>query len=332
MNNIRVGIELAGSQAADRARALYLVAELRKNGFINADFIENATEVDFLITRKRDFSKKYHNKYKIFDVSDAIICPPKSNSYLKRVYQKYYINRKILNYIKQFNAIIVGSQAQKEVFQKYIKNIFIIPDVSYYDEHLVTNLKPNPKDGVVFVWDGQGHNFPYLEKIIQKNLKFFRLDDVKIKIITDKFDYKRGVDNYQKIKSYSINSIFIEWDPTSFIAHVNSGHIGLAPVDLTCPFASAKPDNKMVNYQGLCLPAIASATKAYSDFSENSGGGVIVCRTDEDWGNALECWRNKKHKALECGLKGREYVLKNYSAETLGKRWSQIIMNIANDE
>jgi hypothetical protein len=204
-----------------------------------------------------------------------------------------------------------------------------MPDSSYYHELFEIANKPTRFDKTIFVWDGQGHNFRYLEKVIKNNITFFRRSDVLLKVITDRFNQLNNIDNMVKLEKYEINSEFVEWKVDTFMKEVNSAHVGLAPVDLKCPHAFAKPDNKLVNYQGLGLPVIASATRAYVDFSWNSPGGVITCKTDADWHMALEYWRANNLQAMRRGFLGRQYVLENYAPAVLAKRWQSIVLELA---
>lgn len=206
----------------------------------------------------------------------------------------------------------------------------MIPDSSFYHYDYMQQVKPASRDRVVFVWDGQGHNLGHLESIIKKNVDFFRKEDVILKVVTDRYNPSVGFDNAAVIKKYGINAEFIEWKPESFMNEVNKAHVGLAPVDMKCAHAMAKPDNKMVNYQGVGLPVIASATPAYEEFSKRSPGGVIVCHTDDDWRNALEYWRINRQQALTEGLLGRVYVIENYVPDVLSRKWKEIIDVVSN--
>jgi glycosyltransferase involved in cell wall biosynthesis len=325
-----VGIELSGISASDRSRGFYLKDELARLNF-NTSIVSQNCVVDVRIMLKRDFGRiKANGERLIFDVSDAILTPPRSSSAIKRIYRKIIVNPRVGQFLSQCNAIVVASELQRLAMKKYNSQVFVIPDSSFYHYDYMQQVKPAHCDRIVFVWDGQGHNIGYLESIIKKNVDFFKKEDVFLKVVTDRYNSSVGCDNAVMIKKYGVNAEFIEWKSENFMDEVNKAHVGLAPVDMKCAHAMAKPDNKMVNYQGMGLPVIASATPAYEEFSKRSPGGVMVCRTDDDWRNALEYWRINRQQALTDGLLGRVFVIEKYAPEVLSRKWKEIIDVVAN--
>jgi len=331
---MKIGIELSKIPATDRARGEYLINTLSASG-VTITAIDENNEVDVRIIMQRGpavwHRKRESNKAIIFDVSDAILTPPLSHSLFKRVYQKLVINPRYLSFFSECSAIVVACRRQQEILEKFGISSFIIPDHSYYHTAFDASKRPNPSDRIIFVWDGQGHNFPYLELIIRENIQFFRRADVSLKVVTDQKNLANGIDIKRKLLSYHINATFVEWNEATFVQEVNAAHVGLVPVDLRCPHAAAKPDNKMVNYQGLGLPIIASSTMAYEDYSRNSPGGVIICNSIGDWGDALEFWRMNRKNVIEKGGQGRSYVIEKYSAKALTAVWMNVINKVLNE-
>jgi len=334
LKKIKIGIELSGIHTSDRARGNYLIAETSKSD-TRISSICPSDNVDVRIIMKRGAEvwgrKKKPGEILIFDVSDAILTPPLSYSIAKRLYQRLVINPKYISFLSECNAIVVACRKQQEILSKYGISSLIIPDHSYYHTSFDASKRKIPTERIIFVWDGQGHNFPYLELIIKENIEFFRRSDVLLKVVTDKKNLVNGTDNKEILLSYNINATFVEWNEASFVQEVNAAHVGLAPVDLRCPHAIAKPDNKMVNYQGLALPIIASSTMAYKDYSKKSPGGVIICDSMSDWSDALEFWRLNRDTVIQRGAQGRSYVIENYSAKALTNAWLRVIDSVLNE-
>lgn len=329
MGNITIGVELSGIPASDRARGEYLAEGLRKLGY-NAFNANEGDKVDLRISRKRDFFREKNEKYMIFDVSDAILTPPRHFSTAKKLYQQLVANQRIRRFLSHCDAVVVASTEQRRIMRKYNDNTYVIPDRSYYHELYDPSVKPDPKDRIIFVWDGQGHNFRYVQKVIEEHSEFFRKKDVLLKVITDRIDASRNIDNKELLHSYAINAEFVEWASQTYISEVNKSHIGLAPVDMRCRHAMAKPENKLLNYQGLGLPAIASATKAFVEFASRSPGRTFVCSSHDDWEEALEYCRKNRRGLFEDGYQGRQFVCTNYAAETLASSWQEVIDNVIN--
>jgi len=328
---MKVGIELSGIPTSDRARGAYLVNELKSIGF-DVCLVDETELVDLRIMLKRDRRalgrEKNGEELRVFDVSDAILIPPINRNFLLRIYQLAVVNRRYSRFLTQCDAVVAASRAQQISMRRYNSNVYVIPDSSYYHPEYDQAEKPDPSRRVIFVWDGQGHNFPFLEYLIGRNTNFFRKNDVLLKVVTDRIDRVKNRNNKQKLDSYRINSEFIDWNVESFMREVNAAHVGLAPINLACPHSRAKPDNKIVNYQGLGLTAIASSTMAYSDYAKASAGGVIICKTDEDWRGALEYWRLNRMQSIAIGSLGRQFVLDNYTTPALARMWQRVIHDV----
>lgn len=92
---MNVGIELSGISTSDRSRGSYLKDELARLNF-NTSIVGKNCVVDVRIMLKRDFGRRRANGERlIFDVSDAILTPPNSNSTIKRIFQKIIVNPRV---------------------------------------------------------------------------------------------------------------------------------------------------------------------------------------------------------------------------------------------
>jgi hypothetical protein len=324
---MKIGIELSEIDAANRSRGNYLVHELRNNGY-NASFVEKDEIVDIRILLKRDFFRKKRNEILIFDISDAILIPPRSRSFIRKLYHKYIFNRKYGLFFKMCDAVVVACDFQKRSILNYNEKTFVIEDSSHY-HHSYNNRKDEIGNKIIFVWDGQSPNLKYLMSVLKKNIDFFKKDDVIIKVITDLVNPITKENNKDILSKLGINCEFIEWNKHTFMNEVAKGHIGLAPLDIFCPHAFAKPCNKMINYQGLGMGIIASKIPSYFDFSINSPGKIIICNDDSDWLSALEYFRLNKDKMVNSGVVGRRYVIENYAPENIIRKWINVIESLS---
>jgi glycosyltransferase involved in cell wall biosynthesis len=320
-----LGVELAGTSASARGRGLYLVPELKKYG-INIKYVDDCEKTDIRIIQGGGLPRDVNSNTVIYDMSDAILIPPKFNNFAKRIYQKIFINRRWRNFLSSCDAIVVASETQKKSVLSCSHNVYVIPDCSYYHNYFSDKTKDS--NVIKFVWDGQGHNFPYVESIIKDNLFFFKRADVEIVIISDKIDKISGRNNEDILKAYDVNSRFVLWDSDTYIIEVANCDIGLAPVNMNCEHAAAKPCNKLVNYGGLGLPCIASAIPAYSNFSLKAYNCISLCHTSKDWTENLNFWIDKKGSLA--GLKRRlhQIVIDHYHPEVLAQEWLKVIQNV----
>lgn len=321
---ITVGIELNGTRASTLGRVDYLFEKL-KSSDLKVKEVCAGEYVDIRIVQSGRFEHVKNEKILLADFSNPILIPPRYNGLVKNIYQRFFINRKWRNFLCSCDAIVVACNEQKKSIQVHNRNVYVIPDVSYYHREYLPKRPKSVADAVTFVWDGQGHNFPYVHQILKNNIKFFRRPDVLVRVITDRFDKVSGEDNEKKLVKLDINYEFFEWAPESYISLVATSDIGLAPVDMKCLHAKAKPENKIVNYGGLGLPTIASETDAYLAVSKGFNGLVTVCRNENGWTEALNYWLNEKQNLYVHSEQLHQFVKKEYKDDALTGAWFRIL-------
>lgn len=317
---MNVNIIFGGSLASNRARGKYLKS-------LNDSERIYKKQIDIVINNffYSDFDP---NKLCILDISDGILTPTNNFSCLGKIFFKIWIKRRRISYLRKFDAVVCACSAQYLVLRKYLKNVYVVPDLSYY--HLKFKKKNNiHRDDVLkFVWDGQSVNFPKVKTFIENNRSLFSKPDRVLYVITDEVmkDSDFSIRNY--IESLALNVFFVRWDEHTYIDEVRKCDVGIAFVDLKCENSILKPENKLVNYLGLGLTAIASNTLAYSTFAENCPGSVIICNDNQEWLEAFEYYNRNKERIVELAEVGRKYVVDNYSESSLIKVWLSIISDL----
>jgi len=315
-----VNVVLSQNLTSNRARGNYLYA-------LNSASISSKKEVDIVINNF-SYDGFCDDKISILDISDGVLTPPNYYSKLGRIYHKLVLNRKRTNYMRKFDAVVCACAAQYHVLKKYINNVYIVPDLSYYHYKYEEKSVIKSDNVLKFVWDGQSVNFRQLKAFIEENKSVFTNSDVSLYIITDEFMPGNNFNIRQYIETLSCNIHFVKWDEGTFIDNVKKCDVGLAIVDMKCNNSLLKPENKLVNYVGLGLAAIASNTMAYSAFAENCPNSVIICNANNDWIEAIEFMRANRDKLNKFGKQGREYVIENYSERKLIDSWISIISNL----
>ena len=324
---MEIGVELSSMKTSNRARGEYLVSELSKLGY-NIRSVDAAEYVDIRITLSRNYNRIPKESYLIFDISDPVLTPPRSIPLVDKVYQYLLLNRRAKKFFSTCNCIVVASREQKRIMNSANPNVHVIPDSSYYHSFYQSKFKKQKNRPIVYVWDGQGHNFPNIEVLLKNNLAFFRRKDIVLRVITDEVNSISGVNNRAVLKSYGANTEFIEWNENSFMQEVSLCDVGLAPIDMRCPHSMAKPCNKIVNYLGLGLFVLASPTFGNVEYTESSSSGIILCKTLQDWENGLSYPINSGQDYFELASIGREHVVSNYSQEALSKKWADILSKV----
>ncbi|MNR82128.1 hypothetical protein D3C72_128830 [compost metagenome] len=333
-NTLLIGFEpnnpdLANPQAdaADRARIYPVVEELKRRG-VNVEIVAPETRVTLRVSARRsrlwEPRREKKEEFWIFDVSDSILTPP-NLGLLRNFWFEVKVRPQLVRYLRTCDLVVAGSEVQSAHFSSYVRSC-TIPDVAIYldqaDSSLQAKVTAQPKS-LTFGWDGQGLNFPFLEQLVRDNIGFFRREDVKLLVVTDRRDSLRGVDNEALLRSLRVNSEFRVWDRHTYMRDIGEALVGLAPLDLACPFASAKPENKVIAYMSQGMSVVCAATQAYSNVALRNPA-VRDCKTAADWRESLEYFYQNRDDIVELGMQAHHFARQHYSAERVADRWIDV--------
>jgi hypothetical protein len=87
-----------------------------------------------------------------------------------------------------------------------------------------------------------------------------------------------------------------------------------------------KPENRLLIMWRLGLPAITSATPAYTRVS-NISGSDIVCESDSEWEEKLNLLHNQDY-AEDLVRRGQDYLKDNHTKELLLLKWDGAIQSV----
>lgn len=327
-----VGIELVDPDhperctAGERARVLPLLRCLERRG-VDARLVRPGELCRVRIATRHEYAPVPRREgFRIFDTSDSLLTPPRRGR-LRDLWFRLRTRRRLASYLRTCALVVAGSAAQAESFATVVAAV-AIPDVAIYLEHAdatrAVPLGAAPGRPLVFVWDGQGHNFPYLEALVRSCRTFFQRPDVQLRVVTDPIDRSTGRDNRAALAALDVGAELVPWRRETYVAEIARGDVGLAPVDLACPFARAKPENKAVGYLSLGLPAICSRTRAYAALAARCPA-VAVCANPADWRDALERAAARSASLSTEGSEAQRYVAQTYGPEAVGERWLAVL-------
>lgn len=115
------------------------------------------------------------------------------------------------------------------------------------------------------------------------------------------------------------------WEELSkLIARVD---INLAPLEVGNPFCEAKSELKFLDAALLKIPTIASATAVYSNAIRNGQSG-FVCRTVDEWYDALSLLIKNADLRTEMGQEARSDALARYGSSSLSRQADEVVRGI----
>jgi hypothetical protein len=322
--NISIGFESGCTPAADRARVEPVIEGLTKLGY-NAFRAVGDERVDIRVVSRLGSSRRsVAQQALVLNISDAILSPP-NMGLLRNMYFAHMVRPRLARELATFDVIVAGSMLQAQSFETYCRAI-VIPDAAIYlsEYEKASASRSDAGSGIVIVWEGQGHNFPYLEKMLKQQREIFAQKDVRIRVVTDEWDPIRKRRNRNALGALNINAEFVTWKPETFMSEVGKAHIGVAPLDMNCRFARAKPENKAVNYLSMGLPAICSSTPAYQALASRCPA-AFVCDDALSWSRCLRNLIERARGLRQLGESGHEFVKSSYGQMTIANEWAALV-------
>jgi hypothetical protein len=103
--------------------------------------------------------------------------------------------------------------------------------------------------------------------------------------------------------------------------------VAIIPLDLSDPFAAGKPENKVLLFWRMGVPAVVSASPAYA--RAMAGAGLDgACSSADDWCRALESLVTQESARAEAGRRSRAYAEANFSETQLLARWDAMFASL----
>jgi len=243
-------------------------------------------------------------------------------SYMRGNYSSLLSKKQFLNFLKNCDGIIVGSDFQK-LSLKNINKIHVIPD----DLSEIRLQEPSKSRGIL--WEGFSHgNYKIFNKLFELcksgNLQNLQIvTDSKYALISNflfKISTKRILKFLSK-KHKFFNYSFSKWDLTNLIKASIKSNIALIPIASKL-IDKFKPENKIILHIRLGLFPIVSAIPSYVDFEKKYGIKI----TFEDKNNFKELIGNFEYHYNDF-ISKRNKIIDDYSKKNIYKKWKKIIIN-----
>jgi hypothetical protein len=247
--------------------------------------------------------------------------------------------RLLLNYAagiremcQRADAVICSTVEQQSDIQSFCRNIHIILD---FQGDSVRSCKQDYSSGEVFnfVWEGLPGNVGFLGEIREVLLEVCRKRKIAIHVITalrygkylnGQFVRRRTEDEVSKI----FKPIYVyAWNEQTCSAISTACDLALIPIPLQDPVCVGKPENKLLFFWRLGVPAVVSATPAYTRVMRHCGLHM-ACHTTEDWRVTLEKYLSDEHAREETGQRGKAFAERVHGEERMLTQWDGVFHSI----
>jgi hypothetical protein len=278
----------------------------------------------------------------VYDLIDAYLAGPATDwKWRGRGLAKYAIGeiaRPVANYrhaieamAARADAVVCSTREQRRDIERFAGNVHEVLDAHF---ELGDTVKTSHRTGPALnlLWEGQAENIPALEVVAEALRGSAVADRTAVHLFTDLeyFRYMRRVGRRSSVKlgrEMFPKVFFYEWNPYLFASVASGCDMALVPIDLTTPLTAGKPENKLLLFWRLGLPALVSASEAHRRVTREAGVDM-ACVTAADWRAALERYGPDAEARGEAAARGRRYVEERHSEEQLLARWDRVFESV----
>ena len=350
VNNLSIGYAPYSSDfssSGDRRRFVYYA----NSKAIDFEIAKPENEYDIVfVTHGADIT--VWSKY---DKSKAVIVYELIDSYLAwPVFSFYGLFRGLAKYLsgkhkycelnhkksielmcRRADIVICSTEEQKNHIRRYCDDVRIILDVkSMYHNHRMT-LQPELKNNVLNIaWEGVPGNIKSFTVIRDALSILSKQYQINLHLITA-LKYKKYMNKYvtkhtiNEVKKYiDINNVHLyQWNELT-VSHISSAcDFAVIPINSNDTMDNGKPEDKLLIFWLMGLPAVVSETPAH--LRAMKGAGVsMACISTNDWVSTIKDIVDNKTKRNQSAEKGFAYASRVNSEEATMSLWDDLFEDI----
>lgn len=291
--------------ASVRIRCYDVINYMEQKG-IHAELYKPLKHYDIVIFTKTCSNKSVRMAHKLKQRGVAIYYEGYSE-YLEDDTVQNQEKKNILEMIKMADIVGVSSDVQKATFSKFHSHVLMIPE-SVSNDFYKHQKRHEQKEKMTLVYCGysvKARDTLCIKKVLQRIQKE---RSCEILYICDKDPQIEDVE-YR----------YINYDQNIIPRQLMEGDIMIAPRPMENIDAGVHSFTKAAYPLSVGLPVVASPMPSYRNTP------VILCNTDEEWYRVLNELLDDAQKRQEIGNKGREYIIKNFSMDVIGRQYLDIV-------
>lgn len=242
----------------------------------------------------------------IFDLDDAIWIPNSSSS--NKMIERFKNWNQAQSLAQLSGTISGGNEYLCQWGKQYSPKTICIP-TTVDTENVHNQVQCLQSSKLCIGWTGTHSTLKYLNPIlpvIQNILENYK--HVEFAVICD-----------SKPDFLTENMRWIPWDKNREIEDLMIFHIGLMPLEEDL-WAQGKCGFKAIQYMSLGIPAIVSPVGVNVEIVDHGING-LVCKTQEEWKNALVTLIENEEQCIAFGSKARPKIEENYSVKAIKNKW-----------
>jgi len=229
------------------------------------------------------------------------------------------------------DAVVCTTDEQRQDILPYCKNVHIILDIHTADVRAV-KTDYGSGDTFHFGWEGLAENIEPFFAIRAVLARLQRKRHVALHLVTER-QYGRFMRKYWRSDTarlaakLPVPTYLYQWNPHTCSAIIAACDMALIPIALDNPVDAGKPENKLLLIWRMGVPAVVSATPAYSRTMRRADL-PMACRTQEEWVDTLERYVGSEAARRDAGQRGRRFAEEHYSEARILADWDKLFASV----
>ena len=257
--------------------------------------------------------------------------------YLSGKYKYCQLNQKksIESMCRRADIVICSTEEQKNHIRRYCDDVRIILDLkSEYHNYRMTQQPELKNNELNIAWEGVPHNIKSFAVIRDALSILSKQYQINLHLITA-LKYKQYMNKYvtkhtiNEVKKYiDINNVYLyQWNELT-VSHISSAcDFAVIPINSNDTLDKGKPEDKLLIFWLMGLPAVVSETPAH--LRAMKGAGVsMACSTTNDWVSTIKDIVDNKTKRNQSAEKGFAYASRVNSEEATMSLWDDLFEDI----
>lgn len=279
----------------------------------------------------------------VFDLIDSYLAIPESDLKARfRGLSKYAIRelsgpvwsyrRALEEMAQRADAVVCSTTEQQRLLTAFCPNVHVILD---FHTELGSARKEHYEKSQPFrlVWEGLPQNLLGFREIAAVLRRIGEEHPLSLHLVTDSdyFAYMNRVwrRSSKKLAEDIFEPSYIhEWSPETLVEVAIRSDLAVIPLDLDDPLAAGKPENKLLLFWRLGVPALVSATPAHVR-AMDAAGLDFACRDPAEWESLLLSLIEDESARRRSAELGAEHALATASEASLIEKWDAVLESVS---
>lgn len=221
---------------------------------------------------------------------------------------------------KGMDTIIAGNEYLADYFDKYCKDIHIVPTAIDLDRFKVRGLPEFEPEKFVIGWTGLACNYKFIKPILPALHRFMTDHKRAEMLLISNKPWKQKLLPPEKIR-------YTQWTVENETILLHEMSVGIMPLT-DDKWTRGKCSFKMLQYMASGIPVIASPVGMNAQVFEKGEIG-FPAMTNDQWYDALKTLYENWSLQQQMGQTGRNIVEKFYNTDTVAKQLAEILRQTA---